>query len=683
MSATVHSVASDAWIDQARGVPIEDEIRRRGIKLKRQGSELVGPCPRCGGTDRFSINFKKNVWNCRRCKTDADSGDVIGFVQWIDKCDFKAACTRLANEPAPQRPNGKGQSSEPHKVRVRSYQYDDKAGAVVFVVDRFQFQTPDGSFVLTEDGKPQKTFSQRQPDPRGSDSWIWNVEGAPVVPYRLPALIEAVANKRAILIVEGEAKVDLLWSWDMPATCCAGGAEKWRAEHSQYLRGADVVILPDNDAKGRKHADVVAGSLQGIATSIRVLNLPGLPPKGDIIDWVPAGGTVERLHDLIKREAKPWSRNDQQESAADTNQKENEQPITTLESARASTYKMEAIEWLWPNRFARGKVGLLVGLPEEGKGQILCYIAAQVTSPVGRWPCDEGAAPHGNVILLTAEDDPRDTVVPRLAAAGADLDRVEIVKMVRTKNGTRMFSLVTDLELLRKKIIEVGDVQVVQIDPITAYLGHGKIDSFRTTDVRAILAPLVELAAELGVAIIGVMHFNKKTDVTNALLRISDSLAFGATARHVYAAVADAGSKRKLLVRAKNNLAPNNNNTLAYHFSAREVGRDRETEKEIWAPYVIWEPQYVDVTAVEAMQAATQSKSPTARDDAKKFLLDVLANGPVASNEIEEEAKANGISRPTLFRAKRDLNIAAKKDGVRGGWIWQPPEQPTRWDDAA
>jgi putative DNA primase/helicase len=257
--------------------------------------------------------------------------------------------------------------------------------------------------------------------------------------------------------------------------------------------------------------------------------------------------------------------------------------------------------------------------------------------------------------------------------------------MVRTNNGTRTFSLVTDLELLRKKIIEVGDVKVVQIDPITAYLGHGKIDSYRTTDVRAILAPLVELAAELGVAIIGVMHFNKKTDVTNALLRISDSLAFGATARHVYAAVDDAENNRKLLVRAKNNLAPNDNKTLAYHFSTRVVGRDRKTGREISAPYIIWEPQHVDVTAIEAMQAATQSKSPTARDDAKQFLLDILAKGPVSKNEIDEAAEANGISVRTLFRAKTDLGIEAKKDGLRGGWTWQLSEQPARqgWDDAA
>jgi hypothetical protein len=77
---------------------------------------------------------------------------------------------------------------------------------------------------------------------------------------------------------------------NFPATCCAGGAKKWRAEHAAFLRGANVLILPDNDDIGREHMNVVAASLQGIAASIRVLELPDLPPKGDIIDWVSAGG---------------------------------------------------------------------------------------------------------------------------------------------------------------------------------------------------------------------------------------------------------------------------------------------------------------------------------------------------------------------------------------------------------
>ncbi len=106
---------------------------------------------------------------------------------------------------------------------------------------------------------------------------------------------------------------------------------------------------------------------------------------------------------------------------------------------------MEALDWLWSNRFALGKLGLIVGLPDEGKGQLLCDIAAR-RSHAARWPCGEGIAPQGNVILLTAEDDIADTVVPRLAAAGADLERIEIVKMVRADGRDRMFSLVTDLD---------------------------------------------------------------------------------------------------------------------------------------------------------------------------------------------------------------------------------------------
>ena len=274
--------------------------------------------------------------------------------------------------------------------------------------------------------------------------------------------------------------------------------------------------------------------------------------------------------------------------------------------------------------------------------------------------------------------------MPRLAAAGADPDRVHIMNMVRDHGKKRMFSLVTDLELLRQKIIEIGDVVLVEIDPISSYLGVGKIDSFRTTDVRAVLGPLVELAEELKIAIIGIMHFNKKVDITNALLRISDSLAFGATARHVYGVIDDADNNRKLVVRAKNNLAPNvSNKALAYRFSVQEVGTDPKSGKPILAPCIMWDPFYVDVTASEAMHAAGENRAPAARDEAKRFLQDILANGPVAKAEIEEAAEGHDIALRTLARAKHELKIMAKKDAANGGWTWRLPDQSKRihWSD--
>jgi hypothetical protein len=356
---------------------------------------------------------------------------------------------------------------------------------------------------------------------------------------------------------------------------------------------------------------------------------------------------------------------------------------TVIHSLCAATVTMKAVTWLWPNRFAIGKLGLLVGLPDEGKGQVLADIAARVTC-AAEWPCGEGIAPLGNIIMLTAEDDPADTVVPRLAAAGADLKRIHFVNMVSDAGKNRMFSLVTDLQRLRQKIAEIGGVVLILIDPISAYLGHGKVDSFRTTDVRAVLGPVVDLAGVCKLAIIAIMHFNKKVDITNALLRISDSLAFGATARHVYGVVGDAENKRKLVVRAKNNLASADmaDKALAYRFGLRQVGRDPETGQEIWAPHVIWESQYVDVTATEAMQAATSNKAPAARDEAKKFLKDELANGPKAVKKIEDAAEGNGISWRTVERAKRDLHVTARKGALDEGWTWElPTAARPRWND--
>jgi hypothetical protein len=114
-----------------------------------------------------------------------------------------------------------------------------------------------------------------------------------------------------------------------------------------------------------------------------------------------------------------------------------QQPVEVLESVRASSVQMTAISWLWPNRFAIGKLGIIAGLPDEGKGQIAADIIARITSTDKAWPCDEGTAPDGNVVLLSAEDEPQDTIVPRLVAAGADPNRVEIVKMIRNEKNYR------------------------------------------------------------------------------------------------------------------------------------------------------------------------------------------------------------------------------------------------------
>ena len=190
----------------------------------------------------------------------------------------------------------------PRRRIVASYDYRDEAGELVFQVVRYE----------------PKDFRQRRPD--GNGSWTWCVKGARPVPYRLFEL-RAAAPGGPVLIVEGEKDVDRLATLGFVATCNAGGANKWPAELNEAFRGLVVCILPDNDGAGRSHADRVARSLHGIASSIRIIPLPGLPQGGDVSDWLDADGDAKRLVELCEA-APPWA-----SPSATTSSPERAEPI--------------------------------------------------------------------------------------------------------------------------------------------------------------------------------------------------------------------------------------------------------------------------------------------------------------------------------------------------------------------
>ena len=163
---------------------------------------------------------------------------------------------------------------------VATYDYTDAEGRLLFQVCRLD----------------PKSFRQRKPD--GAGGWVWKMAGVQRVLYRLPALIEAVAAGRTVFVVEGEKAADRLAALGLVATCSPGGANKWRPEYGAPLAGANVVLLPDNDDPGRKHAASVAkalGGAQSRAARVRVLSVPNLPEKGDVADWIATGGTAEQL----------------------------------------------------------------------------------------------------------------------------------------------------------------------------------------------------------------------------------------------------------------------------------------------------------------------------------------------------------------------------------------------------
>lgn len=190
------------------------------------------------------------------------------------------------------------------------YEYTDEEGRLLFQVVRQEG--------LNADGLKIKSFPQRRPARPDDDplkvkaGWVYTTKDVRRPLYRLPAVLKQAAAGRRIYLVEGEKDVDTLERLGVVATTHPGGADdkpaqkKWLPEHAQALRGAKVVILPDNDRPGRYLAQARAGTLAGVAAEVKVVELPDVPEKGDVTDWIGLGGTIEALRDLVAA-APEWS----------------------------------------------------------------------------------------------------------------------------------------------------------------------------------------------------------------------------------------------------------------------------------------------------------------------------------------------------------------------------------------
>lgn len=337
---------------------------------------------------------------------------------------------------------------------------------------------------------------------------------------------------------------------------------------------------------------------------------------------------------------------------------------------RASEIEAKPIHWLWPNRMARGKVSMLAGNPGLGKSQVTVSMAAVVSNGF-MWPVERAPCERGKVIFLSAEDDAEDTIRPRLEAAGADLSRVYIISAVvecyRADGGeiVRAFNLKTDLARLEEMIVEIGNVAMIVIDPVTAYLGD--TNSHNNAEIRALLSPLSDLAAKHGAAVVCVSHLNKSIG-GEALMRVTGSTAFVAAARAAFIVVKDPeNGARRLLLPLKNNLG-NDQTGLAFSVQSAQV---KSAAGLIATSCVAWEPCAVTVTADEAMIPQGELEGQSEIEDAKEFLRELLADGPVSSRQIRTDAEGAGHSWRTIQRAKKALGLEAVKDGMKGAWKWQ------------
>jgi hypothetical protein len=345
--------------------------------------------------------------------------------------------------------------------------------------------------------------------------------------------------------------------------------------------------------------------------------------------------------------------------------------IRGLQFQNASEVEPEKVNWLWHNRFAIGKINFVAGFPDQGKSQITCDMAARVSNGA-KWPNREGNAPEGTVLMLSAEDGAADTIVPRLKAAGANLGKIKLISptVKADAKGRRMFNLDDDLKRVTGFVREFNDVRLVIIDPISAYMGAGGKtgnDTYKNTDVRAVLAPLAEWAERHDICVVFVSHFNK-SGTGRALNRLTDSLAFGALARCGWLVIpekdASGETGRKLFLRGKNNLAADIGG-IAYEIAGKTI------EGDIGSSHVVW-GEKIEMSADDALNQ--DDVKPTAHDQAVGFLLHQLDNGPQPVKVLQERAAANSISWRTVERAKESVGVDSEKLDFGRGWQWRMVE---------
>jgi putative DNA primase/helicase len=323
------------------------------------------------------------------------------------------------------------------------------------------------------------------------------------------------------------------------------------------------------------------------------------------------------------------------------------------------------VQWLWVNWIALGKLHLLAGAPGQGKTTIALSFAATVTSG-GKWPDGSRCVP-GDVLIWSGEDDPSDTLAPRLIAAGADMSKVHFVTGSRINGEIHSFDPSREMLALQEEAERLGNVRLILVDPVVAAITG---DSHKNTETRRALQPLVNLAHATGAALLGITHFSKGGQGGDPAQRVIGSVAFTGVPRVVMVAAkvkGDEGEDRRILARAKSNIGPDEGGFVYHTLQTEPI-------PGIVASSIEW-GESLQGTARELLGDPNESNDAqlTAVEAAIDFLKQVLGNNVVPSSEIEKEAKDAGFSWRTVRRASDRLGVK-KKRGEGGTWYWAMPK---------
>lgn len=321
----------------------------------------------------------------------------------------------------------------------------------------------------------------------------------------------------------------------------------------------------------------------------------------------------------------------------------------------------QPVRWIWQYWLALGKLHILAGAPGQGKTTIALAMAATVTIG-GRWP-DGSRCDSGNVLIWSGEDDPSDTLLPRLLASGANPKRCHFIRGAMRGGTVMPFDPARDLQQLHQAIDRIGGIRLLIVDPVVSAVTG---DSHKNTEVRRALQPLVDMADACKCAVLGITHFAKGGHGTDPAQRVVGSVAFTAVARIVMVAAkvkGEEGKDARILARGKSNIGPDDGG-FEYHLE------QREPITGIPASCITW-GKAVQGTARELLTDPDDEPQEDTTDAAEMLRAELDSVIWTSSDEAAKPLKAAGFSKKQIWAASKKVGVMRKKDGMKGGWLWR------------
>lgn len=506
--------------------------------------------------------------------------------------------------------------------RLKEYLLNERALSLE-IIEKFNLsQTEDGYISVPYNGRVHKIAPKYLNLPA---RFKW--EGNGQIDHIFP---KSALNEDKIIMVEGVLDALALQSVGINGIT-TGGATNFNKEMAESFKGKDVTLFLDNDDAGYKGTQKRIELLLPVAKSVRVARWSERAIGWDVTDELRTYG-VGSVKELLSKAKREYSKND---------------------FTKMSEVENEDISWVWKPYIPRGYITNVIGPPGDGKTSAMLNVAACLSKGYGMGGSDEKCL-KGHSLLITTEDSPGSSILPKLVRMGADLDNISIY------NGEFSISSDKDLEKL-KKVAQETNAKLILFDPLQSVLG-ASVDINRANEVRPVNQKLASISEQLACAVVIIMHVNK-TKSSRSFQSANGSMDFGAAARSVCLIGSDPDypNERAMILVKSNIAAIDEKSKIGYTLEKTENGCDFKWTGE--------------TTLTASRILAPEALEDSRLQEAKEFLKEVLEDGPKKQNEIEADAEKLEVSMRTLRRAKKELKIVSKKEFGSGKWTWSLPEK--------